>query len=339
MHSHTHGHSHDHSHDDGAMTRRALAWSLALNGGFLVIEAGIGLYTGSLALLSDAAHMVSDVGALVLALGAAHLAQRAADSERTWGYVRAETLGAFINGLALLVACAILFKEAFERMAAGAPAIEGWPVLVAGVIGLAINLGSAWWLWRADRESLNIRGALIHMLADALGSAGAIVSALLLMRGVYLADPVVSLFIGGLVLWGTWGLLRDSGRVLLQYAPPGMQADEVRATLLGVDGVEGVHDLHLWTLDGRSAVLSAHLLGAAGVPAGALRLRAQQALDARFGSVHTTLQVEFAESGACVNLDCPLLQRRTAPAPDPAAPDPQRHHDHDHQGHDHHGHR
>ncbi len=312
-------HDHSHGHDTGAMTRRALGWSLGLNAGFLVIEAGIGLYTGSLALLSDAAHMVSDVGALALALGAARLARRAADSRRTWGYVRAETLGAFVNGLALLVVCAMIVKEAAERLIGGAPAIAGGPVLAAGVIGLAINLGSAWWLWRVDRESLNIRGALVHMLADALGSIGAIASALLVMRGIYAADPLLSLLIGGLVLWGTWGLLRDSGRVLLQYAPPGMRADDVRAALLALDGVEGVHDLHLWTLDGRDAVLSAHLLAAAGVPPAALRLRAQAILGEHFGLVHTTLQVEPAGGSACASLSCPLLQR------DPECDDGHRH--------------
>ena len=335
MHSHTHGHAHGHGHD-GDMTRKALTWSLILNGGFLIIEAGIGLYTNSLALLSDAAHMVSDVGALALALGAAHLARRAADPQRTWGFIRAETLGAFINGIALLVACGFIFAEAFERLSTEAPAIQAWPVLVAGVIGLVINLGSAWWLYKADNGNLNIRGALIHMLADALGSVGAIVSAFFLMRGVNSADAIVSLFIGGLVLWGTWGLLRDSGRVLLQYAPAGLRADTVHAAMMSVEGMENVHDLHIWSLDGQSAILSAHLVGAPGVRPGDLRCRAAEALAQRFEIHHTTLQVELDDTDGCARRGCSLFpDTADSPAPPNSEPPPKpSDHDHDH-GHAH----
>ncbi len=312
-HGHSHGHSHGHGHHravggDPAATRRALKWSLGLNGAFLVVEIGIGLATGSLALLSDAAHMLSDVAALALALGAAHLATRAASPSRTWGYLRAETLGAFVNGIALVVACGFIFWEAIERLIAGAPHVAAGPVLVVGVIGLVINLGSAWWLWRADRENLNVRGALIHMLADALGSVGAIGSALFLMAGVRAADPVLSLLIGGLVLWSTWGLLRDSGRVLLQFAPAGLSADEVGAALMEVEGMRSVHDVHLWTLDGQHPILSAHLVGARGEHPAPLRQRATARLRERFGIDHTTLQVEVDDP--CGAHDCPLVAAR-----------------------------
>jgi cobalt-zinc-cadmium efflux system protein len=339
MHSHTHGHGHAHggAGSSADVTWRALSWSLALNGGFLVIEAGIGFFTGSLALLSDAAHMVSDVAALVLALGAARLARSPATPERTWGFLRAETMGAFINGLMLLVACGFIFWEAYERLSGGAPAILAWPVLVAGVIGLVINLGSAWWLYQADRGNLNIRGALIHMLADALGSVGAIASALFLMGGIYAADAVVSVFIGGLVLWGTWGLLRDSGRVLLQYAPAGLRSDAVKAALLELEDLAEVHDLHLWSLDGQNAILSAHLVGAPGVAAPGLRTGAEALLQDRFNIRHTTLQVEFGED--CVHRDCPLLNGCAPAAMAPLEPE---HNDHDHghqdDHHDHHEH-
>ena len=306
---HHHGHSHGHrGGGDPSATRRALAWSLGLNGSFLVVEVVIGLATGSLALLSDAAHMLSDVAALALALGAAHLATRAATPERTWGFLRAETLGAFVNGIALVVACGFIFWEAIERLIEGAPHVAAGPVLVAGVIGLGINLGSAWWLWRADQNNLNVRGALIHMLADALGSAGAIGSALFLMAGVRAADPILSLLIGGLVLWSTWGLLRDSGRVLLQFAPAGLRADDVGAALMEVDGMSSVHDVHLWTLDGQRAILSAHLVGSRGEHPGPLRQRASALLLERFGIDHTTLQVEVDDP--CAAHDCPLLAAR-----------------------------
>ena len=205
MHDHSHSHSHrasdGHGHGDsgaerGAATRRALKISLVLNAVFLVVEVAIGLWTGSLALLSDAAHMVSDVGALVLALGAATLAMSAATPGRSYGWLRAETLGAFINGLALFVACGFIGFEALHRLFGSAPPIDGWPVLAAGAVGLVINVGSAIALMRADRDNLGVRGALLHMIFDAVGSVGAMISAVFLLNGVNAADAAVSLFIG-----------------------------------------------------------------------------------------------------------------------------------------------
>lgn len=313
-HDHGHGHAHDHGHahaagraEAGGGTRRALLIALVLNGAFLVVELVVGLLTGSLALLSDAAHMVGDVGALLLALGASQLATRAASPGRSYGWLRAETLGAFTNGLVLLFACAFIAHEAIDRLVGGAPPIAGGPVFVAGLIGLLINVGSALALMRADRNNLNIRGALLHMASDALGSLGAMVSAVFLMRGVSVADPIVSLFIAALVLWGTVGLLRDAGRVLLQFAPRGVTEQRVREVLLEAEGMADVHDLHVWTLDGHTAVLSAHLVAAPGVSARALRERAEALLAERFAVAHTTLQVEGA--GECVGPGCALWGR------------------------------
>ncbi|MCB9764589.1 MAG: cation transporter [Alphaproteobacteria bacterium] len=304
-----HGHSHSHHHHAEPVTgtRSALGLALALNGVFLVVELAIGLLTGSLALLSDAAHMVSDVSALALALGAAQLARLSATPDRSYGWFRAETLGAFVNGLALVVACGFIFWEAGHRLTEGAPEILAWPVLLAGVLGLVINLGSAWVLYRADRDNLNIRGALIHMLADALGSVGAIVAALGMWAGVNAADAIVSVFIGLIVLWGTWGLLRDSARVLLQFAPAGLSVGAVLGALREVPGVEAVHELHVWTLDGKQAVLSAHLIGADGRDPCGLREAAEDMLRDRFGIRHTTLQTEVGPG--CPSTDCPLMRR------------------------------
>lgn len=305
-HDHGHGHGHDHAHRarSGEGSRRALRVALALNGAFLVVELALGLYTGSLALLSDAAHMVGDVGALMLALGASQLAARAASPGRSYGWLRAETLGAFTNGLALLVACGFILHEAVDRLVGEPPAIAAWPVFVAGAVGLIINVGSAVALARGDRENLNIRGALLHMISDALGSVGAMVSAVFLWRGVSVADPIVSLFIAGLVLWGSVALVRDAARVLLQFAPPGADEATVRGVLLQVDGMADVHDLHVWTLDGQAAVLSAHLVAAPGVSARQLRERAEGLLKERFRVAHTTLQVEGA--GECEGPGCAL---------------------------------
>lgn len=310
-HSHSHGHGHGHSHgragDAGGASRRALTIALVLNGIFLVVELGLGLYTGSLALLSDAAHMVGDVGALLLALGVSQLAARAASPGRSYGWLRAETLGAFTNGLALIVACAFIVGEALERLVEGSPPISAWPVFVAGLVGLVINVGSAVALMRADRGNLNIRGALMHMVSDALGSVGAMLSAVFLWYGVSAADPVVSLVIAALVLYGAVGLLRDAARVLLQFAPPGVSEETVRAALLQTEGMADVHDLHVWTLDGQTAVLSAHLVASPGVSARALRERAERVLTERFRIAHTTLQVEGA--GECEAPNCALWGR------------------------------
>lgn len=320
-HDHAHHHHSHHAHAASAAapagggrgsTERALIGALVLNGGFLVVEAALGFFTGSLALLSDAAHMLSDVGALALALGATWLARGAASPGRSYGWLRAETLGAFTNAVLLLVVCGFIFKEAVERLLSTTPEVAPWPVVAAGALGLLINLGSAWSLYQADRGNLNIRAALAHMLADALGSVGAIASGLFLYAGYPAADPLVSLFIGALVLWGTISVLRDAARVLLQFAPGEHEAEEVLGALRGLEGAADVHDLHVWTVDGRTAVLSAHLVAAPGVSTDGLRRAAESLLSVRFSIGHSTLQVESSGESACANPCCPLVPRAGA---------------------------
>ncbi len=289
----SHDHAHHHAHGDA--TRFALLVALALNGAFLVIEAVAGWWTGSLALLSDAAHMVGDVGAIALALTASHLARRAATPNRSFGLVRAEVLGAFVNGIALLVAVGFILEAAIGRLVGGPPHVEALPVLLVGIGGLAVNLGSAWYLYRANSENLNVRGALLHMLADALGSVGAIVAAILLAAGLPAADAVVSLIIAALVLVSTWSLLRESTRILLQFAPPNVNARDVEAALRTLEGVTLVHDLHIWTVDGQNAVLTAHLLVPDPDCVFTVRARAEALLRERFGVRHTTLQVDVGD--------------------------------------------
>ena len=165
-------------------------------------------------------------------------------------------------------------------------------MLVVAIIGLFVNLGSAWVLHRSDPHNLGVRGALMHMLADALGSVGAIVAALFLMAGVAAADPIVSLAIAGLILAGTWGLLRDSGRVLLQFPPPGASVAQVEQALAGVPGLSAVHDLHLWTLDGRSGILTAHLRLDDPDRWQEVQAAARKLLVEDLGIAHVTLQVE-----------------------------------------------
>jgi len=294
--------------------RRALIWALGLNAAFLAIEAAVGFATGSLVLLSDAAHMVTDVGALALALAAAQLARRAATPDRSFGLRRAEVLGAFVNALFLLVASVFIFREAVERLMAEPSSIAGWPVLAVGVTGLAINLGSAWYLARADRDNLNIRAALAHMLADALGSVGAIVAAVLILFGFDRADALISIAVGGLILYGAWRLIGQASRVLLQFAPAGLRCNEVRSAIASVPGVDGVHDLHIWSLDHRQAVASVHVVAAPDASPG-LGKRVSTLLADRFGIEHTTVQTESEGEGVCADCDCALAGGAGAPRP------------------------
>jgi len=282
--------------------------TLVLNAVFLVVEVGVGLWTGSLALLSDAAHMLSDVAAIVVALGAAQLARRAATAASTFGFKRAETLGAFLNGIALVAAAGWIVWEGIDRLREGPPAVAAMPILVVGFLGLVINLGSAAWLATSDRDNLNVRGVLAHMLADALGSVGAMVAAVFVMMGMPAADVVVSLFIAALVAWGAWSILDSSTRVLLQFAPVGLDVDGVRRGLLEVDGVDEVHDLHVWSLDGQRSVLSAHLVSPTESEARGAAQAVRDMLSDEWGIRHTTLQFEVGED--CHG--CPLTEHSHA---------------------------
>ncbi len=304
-----------------------LGWVLALNVVLLVAELIVGWSTGSLAVLSDAGHMLGDVGALLIALGAAWLARRPARPDQTFGMRRAEVLGALINGGTMVVVVLLILIEAVERLVHGSPEVPGWPVLVIGVIGLAVNLGSAWALYRSDKEDLNIRGALIHMMGDALGSVAAIVAAGFLLAGIHKADAVASLLVAVIVTWSTLRLLSATLRVLLQFAPPGLSVQAVRAALLSLEDVAEVHALHIWSLDGRQTVLSAHLVARS--PEFATRLTDQAAamLKARFDIRHCTVQVETDRP--CGAPDLGMQAPAAAPEPEPEAG-----HGHDH-GHGH----
>jgi len=294
--AHHHDHAHEHAHPDA---RSALTFSLALNAFFLVAEAMVGFATGSLALISDAAHMASDVGALVLALAANQLARRPASAQMTFGLQRSETLGAFVNALTLVVVAILVVHEA--------------AVLVVGSLGFLVNAWSALALYRSDRDNLNVRAALVHMLADALGSVGAVVAGLFLLRGVYVADPIISMLIAALIAAGSISILRDSGRILLQLSPPGLDVGRIRERLALVEGVEAVHDLHAWTMDGKEPIVTAHVVTAAGADRDRIRGAAIEALHDDFQITHATLQME-ASTDPCVNADCGAPDEGTASA-------------------------
>jgi cobalt-zinc-cadmium efflux system protein len=299
------GHDHDHAHFNSEMAERALWVAFLLNLAFLVIEVGIGLWTNSLALLSDAGHMVSDVAALAIALVAQRLARARPGSGYTFGLKRVPVLGAFGNALALVAIAALILWEAWRRVE-HPQEVLAWPVLIAGVAGLLVNVVSAWWLHRSGGGSLNIRGAFIHLVADALGSLGAIVAAVVLMTtGWIYIDALVSALIAGLILLATWPLLRDSTRVLLQRAPKGIDMEGVKKVLCSPEPVQGAHHVHIWEIDAGWVILTAILVTDLHELAPLERLadELRGKLHDDFGIEHATFEWRTCESE---NIECRL---------------------------------
>jgi cobalt-zinc-cadmium efflux system protein len=251
-HDHDHApaveHDHRHDHDLRSSPARRLGVALALTGGFMLVEVVAGLFTRSLALLSDAGHMVTDAAALALALWAQRMAQRAPTTRRTYGFRRAETLAACANGIALGVTTVWIVVEAARRWQHPPDVRGGWMLGVA-TVGLGVNLLSAWVLARGEHHGANTRAALAHVLADAAGSVAAMLAGgLQLLWGWRRADPVLSVVIAVLILGSAWRLVRDAIDVLMEGAPSGVDVARVEAVVRGTPGVAGLHDLHVWTV-------------------------------------------------------------------------------------------
>jgi cobalt-zinc-cadmium efflux system protein len=273
---------------------RALAAVLALTLALTVVEAVGGILTGSLALLADAGHMLADVGSLALALFAVWIARRPPTPERSFGYRRAEILAALANGVALVAIAIWIFVEAVRRLSDPPDILGGWMLAVAAV-GLAGNAVAAAVLVRAGGHGLNLQAALRHVLADLLGSVGALAAAaIVLLTGWLQADPLVGMLIGILVLVSSWSILRDSVSILLESAPRDVDAREVGRTLSEAPGVVEVHDLHIWTITSGFPALSAHVLVRPGEDCHGRRRELESLVHARFGIEHTTLQVDHA---------------------------------------------
>jgi cobalt-zinc-cadmium efflux system protein len=273
--------------------RRALAIALALVLGFAGVEAIVAFAADSLALLADATHMLSDSLALGLALFAAWLATRPATPQRSFGWRRAEVLAALVNAVALVVLGGWIVWAAIDRLSDPPDVTGGW-ILAAGAAGLGVNVAAARVLHRAG-SGLNVRAAMLHGLADLASSAGVVAAGLVLLAtGWPYADPIAGLLIGTLVILSTVGVLRETIGVLLEGAPAGMDAREVRVAIESAEGVVGVHDLHLWTITSGFPALSAHVLVAAGADCHAIRRELEVLLRERFQLTHTTLQVEHA---------------------------------------------
>ena len=287
------GRVHEHAARRGD-DRRRLAVALGVTFTVLVVEMVGAAFTGSLALLADAGHLATDVLGLAAALGAAMLARRPPSVRRTFGLGRAEVLAAALNAVILLGVGGVVAVQAVRRLMEPV-GVPGVPLLMLGAIGLAGNLVALAVLAGGDRASLNLRGALLEVAGDVLGSVAVLAAAaVMLTTGWERADPVASLLIAALIVPRAVMLLRDAGHVLLEGAPAGLDIDAVRAALLDVPGVTDVHDLHIWTITSGFPSLSAHVLVAPAADCHGIRLQLEHLLAERFGLTHTTLQVEHA---------------------------------------------
>lgn len=276
---------------------RRLGLALALILAFMAVEVVVGILASSLALLSDAAHMLTDAGAIALALVAARLAGRPAQGGYTFGLKRAEILSAQINGVTLVALAAVIVFEGIRRLISP-PDVEGAAVVVVALAGIVVNLVAAMVLSGADRRSLNVEGAFQHVLTDLYAFiATAIAGGVILATGFGAADGIAALFVAALMLRSGWGLLRESGRVLLEAAPRGIDPQEIGRMLAAEPHVVEVHDLHVWEVTSGMPSLSAHVTVGAGCDTQSHRRRLAELLHQRFGIDHTTLQVEARHEG------------------------------------------
>lgn len=281
-----------HKHHRASRSRRGLSIVLALTFVYMLAEVIGGWWTGSLALLADAGHMATDVAALALALTAIWFGSRPATPNKTFGYYRLEIFAALINGVALVLVSLLIFYEAYHRWANPPIVKSGSMMLVAGG-GLIINLTCAWILHGDHEKDLNMRGAWLHIISDALGSLGAIVAgALMMFYGWYAADPLFSVLIGMLIVWSSWNLIRESVNVLLEGTPAHINLAAVEESILETDGVQAVHDLHVWTITSGREALSAHVIHAEPISQPELLKVLRAKLYDRFGVDHLTIQME-----------------------------------------------
>ncbi len=312
-----HGHSHDHPHDHGDHAGhdhaeghahghvhlpkdfgRAFALGIALNVGFVVLEAAYGVLSNSMALVADAGHNLSDVLGLAAAWLASVLVKRAPTARFTYGLRGSSILAALFNAVMLLVATGAIIAEAIQRFLEPAP-VAGTTVMVVAGIGILINGFTAWLFASGGKHDINIRGAYLHMAADAAVSLGVVLAGLaILATGYDWIDPVVSLAIAGLIIVSTWGLLTESLRMALAAVPPRIDPLAVRACLIGRPGVVGLHDLHIWPMSTTEVALTAHLV-VAEAPGSHFLKETAESLRSLFGIHHATLQIELQGRTAC----------------------------------------
>lgn len=300
-HAHVHAHHHHHHHHRAA-SQKALLWVLGLSLAYLLVEL-VGAYlTNSLALLADAGHMFTDVAALAMSFGAMWIASRPPTPKRSFGYYRLEILAALLNGSLLFVVAGGILFEMVHRLA-HPPEVVALPMMIVATGGLVINLLGARILSRSAHESLNVRGAMAHVIGDALGSLGAIVAGALMWRFQwYVADPLISGLVGVLVLKSAWGLVTDAVDILLQTTPMHIDPAEVVHTIEATPGVLASHDLHIWTVTSGMVSLTCHVVVRDVSAHMTVLASLKEELHDRFGIEHATLQVEAADYMACQKL-------------------------------------
>ncbi len=312
-HAHNHGHGHGESDCHGLHDHHghhhapqdfgtAFVFAILLNSGFVVVEAVFGFLYGSMALVADAGHNLSDVLALLLAWGASVAAKRAPTERYTYGFKSSTILAALANALLLAVAIgAILFETTHRLFEPTQP--QGMVMIIVAGIGVLINAGTAM-LFMRGQEDLNIRGAYLHMAADALVSVGVVVAGVaILFTGLWWIDPLVSFAIVGMIAWSTWGLAKDSLRMGLLAVPARIDVGEVRAHLAGLEGVSAVHDLHIWPMSTTETALTAHLVMPGAPCEDSFLHDIAHSLEDRFGIGHATIQIERGDGTDC-ETDC-----------------------------------
>lgn len=300
-HGHDHGahHGHGHSHAP-ADFGKAFAIGIALNTVYIVVEAGYGFAIGSMALLADAGHNLSDVLGLIIAWTGATLAKRPPSKRFTFGFRGSSILAALFNAVLLLIAVGLIALEAIQRIVYPAP-VAGGTIMAVAAIGIVINGATAMLFARGRKGDINIRGAYLHMAADAAVSAGVVVAGgLILGTGSTWIDPAISLFIGLVILLSTWGLLKDAVKMSLGAVPAHIDLDDVRSALEELNGVAHVHHLHIWNMSTTETALTAHIVMPAGHPGDAFLAQVQVDLAGRFDIGHSTIQIERGDAdGNC----------------------------------------
>jgi len=302
------GHHHHHHHANPARQGRAFVIAIALNSIFVVVEFGYGFVANSTALMADAGHNLSDVLGLLLAWGALLLARRSPSQRFTYGLRGTSILAALANAMLLFVACGAIGWEAVQRMAQP-PAVAGMTVMWVAAVGIVVNGISAWLFFSGRRGDLNIRGAYLHMAADAAVSLGVVLAGLMMMlTGWNWLDPAIGLVIVAVVLYGTWGLLRESVQLALNAVPPHIDASAVAEHLRHLAGVSDIHDLHIWAMSTTESALTVHLVMPGGYPGDAEIDAIAHGLHERFSIHHSTLQVELGTTAHACSLLGPQPQ-------------------------------
>lgn len=304
-HHHNHGHvAHSHHDRHGAHGHmptnfsRAFALGISLNILYIIVEVIFGLLAGSMALLADAGHNLSDVLGLAVAWAGAELSKLPPSKRFTFGLGGSSILAALLNGLFLLVACGAIAWEAIERFSAPSP-VASTTVIIVASLGIVINFGTAMLFVSGQKEDINIRGAFLHMLADAGVSAGVVIGGVAIyFSGLNWIDPLISLLIVALIFWSTWGLLSEAVRMSLAGVPRDIDVEEVMAYLASLPGVQAVHDLHIWPMSTSETAMTAHLVLPEGHPGKGFLVTVQKELNTRFSIHHITIQIELEDEEA-----------------------------------------